>query len=105
VLFYREALGLPMKFQSPGWTEFATEGAILALHSSPESKSDEPAPDHAPAGRCQPGFQVPNLQEFHKKMLEKNVPCRQEPREVFGARIARYVDPDGLVFSVGEARS
>ena len=25
--FYRDVLGIPLKFESPGWTEFATEGA------------------------------------------------------------------------------
>ncbi len=25
--FYRDVLGLPLKFESPGWTEFAIEGA------------------------------------------------------------------------------
>jgi len=32
VSFYRDVLGLPLRFDSPGWTEFATEGATLALH-------------------------------------------------------------------------
>jgi hypothetical protein len=29
---------------------------------------------------------------------------QQEPKEVFGARIASYLDPDGLSISVGEER-
>jgi len=37
-------------------------------------------------------------------MVERNVPCVQEPTETFGARVAQYVDPDGLVISVGEER-
>jgi hypothetical protein len=37
-------------------------------------------------------------------MLEKQVICIQEPKEVFGARIAQYLDPDGLGISVSEAR-
>jgi hypothetical protein len=37
-------------------------------------------------------------------MLENNVPCLQEPKETFGARIAQYMDPDGLVLSVSEER-
>jgi catechol 2,3-dioxygenase-like lactoylglutathione lyase family enzyme len=32
VAFYRDVMGLPLKFETPGWTEFATEGATLALH-------------------------------------------------------------------------
>lgn len=26
VSFYRDVIGLPLRFESPGWTEFATEG-------------------------------------------------------------------------------
>ena len=26
VSFYRDVCGLPLKFETPGWTEFATEG-------------------------------------------------------------------------------
>jgi hypothetical protein len=37
-------------------------------------------------------------------MIELNVPCIQEPKEIFGARVAQYVDPDGLAISVGEER-
>ena len=32
VLFYRDTIGLPLRFESPHWTEFATDGATLALH-------------------------------------------------------------------------
>jgi lactoylglutathione lyase len=104
VAFYRDVIGLPLRFQSPEWTEFATEGATLALHASQTAASDTDDPGLKPAGRCMPGLSVPNLDEFHKRMVEKNVPCLQEPKETFGARIAQYADPDGLVISVSEAR-
>lgn len=104
VLFYRDIIGLPLKFESPEWTEFATEGATLALHASESSNSDEGNPQHLPAGRCRPGLSVPNLDEFHQRMVDKDVLCIQEPKEVFGARIAQYVDPDGLAISVSEGR-
>ena len=32
LIFYRDVLGMPVHFTSPGWTEFVTEGATLALH-------------------------------------------------------------------------
>ena len=102
VSFYRDVLGLSLKFESPGWTEFATDGATLALHSSEGSNPDGDSWRQSPAGRCRPGLRVPNLDEFHRKMVERKVPCLQEPKEVFGARIAQYADPDGLVISVGE---
>jgi lactoylglutathione lyase len=104
VAFYRDDLGLPLKFESPGWTEFATEGATLALHASEGPPSPKDDPQQVPAGRCRPGLSVPNLDEFHQRMVERNVPCIQEPTAVFGAQVAQYLDPDGLGISVGEER-
>ncbi|MCH7876077.1 MAG: VOC family protein [Gemmatimonadetes bacterium] len=102
--FYREAIGLPLKFESPGWTEFATEGATLALHASDGVAAADEDQDHLPPGRCRPGLSVPDLDEFHKRMVERQVPCLQEPKLVFGARLAQYEDPDGLAVSVAEDR-
>jgi lactoylglutathione lyase len=104
VAFYRDVLGLPLRFESPGWTEFATGGATLALHASKGSTAERDNPQEVPAGRCRPGLSVPDLEAFHQRMLERKVPCIQEPKEVFGARIAQYVDPDGLAISVSEER-
>jgi lactoylglutathione lyase len=91
ISFYRDVLGLPVKFETPEWTEFATEGATLALHT---------AEGTAAAGH--PGFAVPDLDAFHKRMMDQNIPCTQEPRQVFGSRIAQYRDPDGLTISVSQ---
>ena len=105
VAFYRDVVGIPLKFESPGWTEFVTEGATLALH-----KGDAPTPDAKTrgaeqAGQCRAGFQVPDLDAFHERMVEHNVSCVQEPTETFGVRIAQYVDPDGLILSVSGVRT
>ena len=42
VKFYRDTLGLQLKFESPGWSEFMTGETTLALH---------PASEKNPAGR------------------------------------------------------
>ena len=104
VSFYRDVVGLPLRFESPGWTEFATDGATLALHVSEATTSERGDPQRVPAGRCRPGLSVSNLDEFHRRMVEGKVPCVEEPKEVFGARVAQYLDPDGLAISVGEDR-
>ena len=57
-------------------------------------------PERMPAGRCRPGFGVVDLDAFHQRMLDHQVPCVQAPTMLFGARIAQYSDPDGLSFSV-----
>ena len=63
VAFYRDVIGLPLKFDSPEWSEFATEGATLALHRSEHAPA---APDESdlPAGRCRPGLSVPTSMPF-----------------------------------------
>jgi len=104
VSFYRDVLGLPLRFESPGWTEFATDGATLALHPGEGSSPEKGSPQHLPPGRCRPGLSVPNLDEFHERMVERKMPCLQEPKDVFGVRLAQYLDPDGLAISVGEER-
>ena len=38
VKFYRDVIGLPLKFQSPGWSEFVTGETSLAIHPASESK-------------------------------------------------------------------
>ena len=104
VAFYRDVLGLPLRFESPQWTEFETGGATLALHPSADAADMMDDPDGVPAGRCRPGLAVPDLDAFHHRMEEKNVRCVQPPTELHGACIARYLDPDGLCISVGEER-
>jgi lactoylglutathione lyase len=103
VAFYRDVIGLPLKFDSPEWSEFASEGATLALHKSEQAAADD-AGAELPAGRCRPGLSVPNLDAFHERMIEHQVVCLQQPRDLFGAKIAQYLDPDGLAISVSEDR-
>jgi lactoylglutathione lyase len=102
ISFYRDVFGLPLRFESPHWTEFATDSATLALHLSDgtgqvvdDERSESP-------GSCRPGLRVPDLDAFHERMLNLNVQCRQPPTKSFGTRIATYVDPDGLTISLAE---
>ena len=99
VAFYRDVVGIPLKFESPGWSEFLTEGATLALHKS-EARPLESGSHSEHPGQCRAGFQAPDLDAFHQRMRQHGVQCVQEPTATFGVRIAQYVDPDGLVFSV-----
>jgi len=104
VQFYRDVLGLPLRFESSEWTEFGTEGVTIALHAGESPNPDNSDETQTIAGRCRPGFCVSNLDYFHHRMLEQNVTCIQQPKDVFGSRIAQYLDPDGLALSVSEER-
>lgn len=48
VSFYRDVMGLALRFESPGWTEFATDGATLALHTTEMSSSETDTPQQVP---------------------------------------------------------
>jgi lactoylglutathione lyase len=108
VAFYRDVIGLPLKFDSPEWSEFATESATLALHRGEVRGPAEAGPSQGTsgdeAGSCRPGLSVRDLDAFHLRMIEHNVICTRQPKDLFGAKMAQYLDPDGLAISVTEER-
>lgn len=92
VKFYRDVIGLPLKFQSPGWSEFATGETTLALHPASESK---------PAGSIELGLTVDDLAKFHEQMSAKGVKFSMPPtKQEYGRMLAQLVDPDGAHSSV-----
>lgn len=85
VKFYRDVIGLPLKFQSPGWSEFVTGETTLALH---------PASEKNPAGRLEVAFNVPNLEQFHAEMTGKGVQFLMAPtKQDFGGLLASWLIP------------
>lgn len=104
VTFYRDLIGLPLKSQSSHWTEFATDGATLALHRA-KSSSPSSASKAEQAGSCQPALCVQDLDSFHQRLLAAGVPCVQPPKSLSGTRFAQYSDPDGLTISISEERA
>lgn len=101
--FYRDKLGLPLKYESPHWSEFATEGITLALHPADAIPPEGSSRGHNPAGSCHLGFVVEDLEAFHQKALASNVRCLAPPKsQDYGGRLAIYADPDGLPISVAE---
>ena len=93
VKFYRDTLGLPIKFQSPGWSEFLTGETTLALH---------PASDKNPAGKVELGFTVADVEAFYRDMSMKGVQFSMPPKKQdFGGVLAQFVDSEGTPCSVG----
>ncbi len=93
VRFYRDVLGLALKFQSPEWSEFATGETTLALH---------PASEKNPAGKLEVGFTVPDIKNFHQEMSIKGVRFTMPPtQQDFGGTLAEFVDSEGASCSVG----
>ena len=92
VAFHQETLGLALRFQSPGWSEFDTGATTLALHAA--------TPEH-PAGSCQLGFGVPDVDAFHAAASRAGVEFTSPPTPVHGHKVARFRDADGAECSVG----
>lgn len=91
VAFYRDRLGLTLKFASPGWTEFETGATTLALH--PSSAENPPGSTHL-------GFGTPDVRDFHRRMTAAGVRFTREPEPMHGVTLAEFVDPDGARCSV-----
>ena len=107
VEFYRDKLGIPLKFQSPDWTEFQSEGTTLALHGggSPPPSASGPAAASSKAGVCSFGFSVSNLEQTFAELSAKGVRFVMPPRtqEAEGIKLAVCIDPDGLPISFTES--
>lgn len=91
VAFYRDRIGLPLRFASPAWSEFASGETTLALHAADG--------DH-PAGSVQLGFGSDDLDAFHAAANAAGLTFTRPVEKVHGSRIARLLDADGAEISV-----
>jgi lactoylglutathione lyase len=105
VAFYRDILGLPLKFQSPGWSEFQTGATTLALHLiRARGGSEGGAPAEPLAGTCSIGFSVEDLAATHRELAARGAQFIRAPTEQAneGIRLAVCIDPDGLPIAFAE---
>jgi lactoylglutathione lyase len=104
VQFYRDVLGLPLRFQSPDWTEFATEHVTLALHGGGIPQPPPSSPGPPLAGRVSTGFHVDDLDAVYADLVGKGVRFVLPPTERAGEgiKLALFADPDGCVFSLAQ---
>ncbi len=93
VKFYRDTLGLPLKFQSPGWSEFSTGEITLALH---------PASPKNPAGAVELGFSTGDIKNTYEELKARGVQFPMPPtQQDFGGLLAQFVDSEGGHCSLG----
>lgn len=89
--FYRDKLGLTLKFVSPFWTEFDTGETTLALH---------PASDQNPAGGVQLGFTSEDLDRFYREREATGVRFSSAPAPLHGSVVGRFLDSEGAECSI-----
>jgi lactoylglutathione lyase len=94
VSFYRDTLGLAVRFESPEWSELTTGETTLALH---------PASSANPPGSIQLGFTVADLQATWRELVGRGVRFTQPPaRAEYGGMLAEFLDGEDARCSLGE---
>ena len=89
--FYRDVIGLEVKYESPHWSEFETGQTTLALHIA--------SPEHTP-GTCELGFRVPDIGAFYARKAGKGITFTSAPRPLHGQTLAKFRDTDGAECSL-----
>jgi lactoylglutathione lyase len=102
--FYRDKLGIPLKFQSPDWTEFLTGTTTLALHGGGVPRESRGHAADKDAGTCSIGFNVDDVDRTYEELKAKGInfvmpPTRREGEEI---KLAVCLDPDGLPISFAQ---
>lgn len=102
--FYRDKLGLQLKFESPDWTEFQTGTTTLALHAGGAPDASDAAFQTKLAGTCSIGFNVEDLNRTYEDLQKRGVKFLMPPSERPGEpiRLAVALDPDGLPISFSQ---
>lgn len=101
--FYRDTLGLPLKFSSPGWTEFSNGGTTLALHRhmGGEAGTAEPA-----AGLATLVFALDDLQSAYETLKAEGAHFSLAPqKQPSGQTFAILHDPDGFSITLQQRQT
>jgi lactoylglutathione lyase len=103
VRFYRDVLGLQLRFETPDWTEFETGTTTIALHGK-SARRTEPAALDPQAGECRLGFNVENVEKLVAALEASGTRIARRPMPSEGDQIilAIVLDPDGMPISLAQ---
>jgi lactoylglutathione lyase len=99
IRFYKETLNLPLKNQSEDWTEFFSNGTVLALHPAKKKNTSKTG------SNTLIGFMVDDLDATAKYLHGKNVNFFKEPKDEPFGKHAIIQDPDGHLISIAQIES
>jgi catechol 2,3-dioxygenase-like lactoylglutathione lyase family enzyme len=89
--FYRDNLGLRVRFTTPEWSEFDTGEVTLALH---------PASAANPAGSSQLGFATENLAQVYAERAVNGLAFAEAPRLEHGTLLSQVLDSENARVSL-----
>jgi lactoylglutathione lyase len=102
--FYRDTLGLPLKFSTPGWTEFSNGGTTLALHRHMSDKASAPA--EPSAGQATLVFALDDLQGTYETLRAEGAHFAMPPqKQPSGQTFAILRDPDGFSITLQQRQA
>lgn len=92
VAFYRDVLGLAVRFSSPYWSEVKIGDANLGLHPALEG-SAEPLGQYGKGWML--GLQTDDIRALRARLTEYGASIRGEYHDVPGGVVLDFSDPDG----------
>jgi catechol 2,3-dioxygenase-like lactoylglutathione lyase family enzyme len=96
VAFYRDTLGLAVRFEIPGSFAFLDGGGVTLCLSQPLARASQQV-----AGATEVVFSVDDVRGAYEALRARGVPFTHEPRNVAGSNwAANFEDPDGHKLSV-----
>jgi lactoylglutathione lyase len=99
IKFYKDTLGLPIKTKSADWTEFFSDGTVLALHPAKKKYKLRAGPNMLI------GFMVNDLDDLIKQLKRKKIKFFKKPKEESFGKHAIIVDPDGHLISIVQLKA
>ena len=99
IKFYKDTLGLPIKTKSADWTEFFSDGTVLALHPAKKKYKLRAGPNMLI------GFMVNDLDDLIKQLKKKKVKFFKKPKEEPFGKHAIILDPDGHLISIVQLKA
>ncbi len=95
VAFYRDVLGLPVKMQSPGWSEVEIGGTVLGLHPFTPRTRRDPGVRGIEAGNFTLGLSVRDIRGFRAHLERHGVKVPGDLHEIPNGLLFDFTDPDG----------
>jgi predicted enzyme related to lactoylglutathione lyase len=96
VAFYRDTLGLPLRMESPGWTEFDLgHGVVMGLHRS-MNEGKQPTPGWIPS------FTVDDVRAAKERVVSSGARLTQDFHDIPGGVVIEFTDPDGNPISASQ---
>jgi lactoylglutathione lyase len=108
IRFYRDSLGIPLRFSTDSYAEFQTDGAKFALYSRshlPELIGREAPPGPVPWPQGEIAFLVEDPDAEYERLRDSGVTILARPTDrPWGERTVHLSDPDGNVVELTRPR-